>query len=135
MSVSLLPSHHCVPFPGWWHRRQNLPELGGVYEMDADLPDQLWRDGHVLLRGLLSRDEVKAYRDVIHYVIPKVQTAGVGCAAAAFHGIVVVISSSRRVTPPTLFGVSLDLATGFLSPWLRGRQEEAVYQRAPLLPS
>lgn len=43
-----------------------LPDLASPYALGADSIAAYERDGHVLLRGVASRDEVAAYRPVIH---------------------------------------------------------------------
>lgn len=42
-----------------------LPELDSEYPLTGDQVAQYQRDGHILLRGLCSREEVEAYRPLI----------------------------------------------------------------------
>ena len=42
-----------------------LPELSSDYALLPEQIEELRRDGHVLLRGVCSPDEVEAYRDLI----------------------------------------------------------------------
>ncbi len=42
-----------------------LPEMSSDYTLTPDQIDELQRDGHVLLRGVCSREEVEAYRGLI----------------------------------------------------------------------
>ena len=42
-----------------------LPELNNEYTVTAEMREDYQRDGHILLRGLASADEVGAYRQVI----------------------------------------------------------------------
>lgn len=42
------------------------PPLDGDYLVPSDAAEQLRRDGHTVLRGLCSAEEIEAYRPVIH---------------------------------------------------------------------
>src|SRR5688572_2354989 len=43
-----------------------LPDLSSDYDVPQDAKHQFANDGHACLRGVCSRDEVEAYRPVIH---------------------------------------------------------------------
>ena len=43
----------------------SLPELNASYPLDRDCVKAFRRDGHTLVRGLMSRDEVSAWRPII----------------------------------------------------------------------
>lgn len=42
-----------------------LPDLSSLYHLPGDAHSSYQRDGHILLRGVCSQDEVAAYREVI----------------------------------------------------------------------
>lgn len=43
----------------------SLPDLSGLYDVTREQHDRYQRDGHILLRGVATPEEVAAYRDVI----------------------------------------------------------------------
>lgn len=46
---------------------ETLPALDSLYDVPAEAVEGFARDGHTVLRGVCSADEIDAYRPVIHY--------------------------------------------------------------------
>ncbi|MFD1819898.1 Ectoine hydroxylase-related dioxygenase, phytanoyl-CoA dioxygenase (PhyH) family [Pseudarcicella hirudinis] len=52
----------------------NLPELSSGYAVGQDQHEEFQKNGHILLREILNKDEIKTYRDVIVNAAEKYNT-------------------------------------------------------------
>ena len=51
-----------------------LPELNDFKSIPQSMIDEFRKDGHTLVRGLLSQEEVKAYQEVLVHAAEKYNT-------------------------------------------------------------
>jgi len=56
------------------NRVESLPEIASDYPITAEQQAQYQRDGHIVLRGVMSRAEVAAYRPVLNSAVSQFTT-------------------------------------------------------------
>ena len=59
------PDPHFIPNTNMTTQTSTLPELASDYPLTKQQIVQFQRDGHILLRGVATKDEIAAYRPVI----------------------------------------------------------------------